>query len=252
MKKLEDLGLMGSDHDTQQDFEQISAHVDDAIDRILSDLNTVYDHFEEIVSEKCLGLNCFIGISFLGIMDAEGVCYDEIKQDQGYHIISGVDKFKALFEVFVTVGGAPTWRFDAREYLLTAEQIREVETLIELDGLFNPLLNLIASTQGAKRSKPNKEFLPAGNWQTGLDMREAKLLGVYVQAMTAHLRVTMATNVMNPRKTDWTFGAAWLFHSYFTCQLGATPQLVNALPKANFVLEEQSVSSLENMLGSFL
>jgi len=69
--------------------------------------------------------------------------------------------------------------------------------------------------------------------------------------MTESLNIRMAQNVVGVRKTDWTFGAAWLFGSYLTCNLGADAGQVAAL-QAVFGLEEHSIASLENVLSSFL
>jgi len=248
IRKLRELGLVGDNKETVAALVAMEKLNAENIHRLNQDLTTVYLDFRPAVASACgTGMSCFVALSFLGVMEADGVCYDEYRQNQGYHIISGVDKFKALFEIFMTVGDAPTFRFNAREYDLTAEDIRDVTTLIEQDVLYRPLFALIAATA-------KKEFLPAGNWQTGLDLYEAedyKLLGVYVRKMTDALGVRMAANVVGARRRDWTFGAAWLFGSYVTCELGVNEGAVSGL-RAVFTLEQESISGLENLLSSFL
>jgi hypothetical protein len=237
---------------TKEMLFEISIQNEKDMIKLKDQLAYIYGQFPEIIHERCEKDRqaCFIGISFLGILNARGNCSPK-KLEAGYHIIAGVDKFRILYEV--VYGEA----IDARTTMLSGPQQTKVEELLTLDNLFAPLRNLVGDTAGIG-SLSNKEFLPAGNWGTGLRIHQGAdrpMLAVMVQKLTVGLGIL--DRMVDPdrrieRKTDWTFGAAWLMQSYYTCRLGVDVNAVRGLPRADFVLEEQSVSSLENMLSSFL
>jgi len=188
IQKLFALGFVGDDGGSIKYFNTILKINDAEIDDILGKLNTIYDPFEETVTKRCVGANCFVGISFLGVMNAEGECYEEQKQIQGYHVIAGVDKFKILFEIANSPPYAAVVPFDARVKLLDAREEDVVSSLIAMDVLFETLVALVAKTlkpASQPNYLPNNEFLPAGNWKLGLDLydvrHEKKLLAVYVK-----------------------------------------------------------------------
>jgi len=208
------------------------------IKELQDELDEIYLDFLAQVKLVCdESEGCFVGLSFLGIIGAKGTCADNRKLDSGYHIIAGVDKFKSVFEIFQTDSGADVIEINPR-----ATEVNEalVEKLIMLDVLLDPLYRLIHAS--------GRKFLPAGNWGTGLTLYadgSKVMLPVYVHTMTALLG--LAFEVDASRKTDWTYGAAWLTNAYETCNFGDT-----RIADVRFELEERSIMSLETALSTFL
>jgi len=242
----------------QKDLFQLSIDKYAEIEGIKKGIDSVYLLFAGIVEERCVTGRepCFVGISFLGILNAKGICFFE-NLDRGYHIIAGVDKFRALYQLYYSTPRVPVV-IDPRATMLTVDQENEVEHLLSIDTLF-PYLGMLVESVKLAPQAPNKKFLPAGNWGTGQKiyagrdpLKNRPFLAVMVNKLTVMLGIEMAAaDVRALRRTDWTFGAAWKFLSYDTCKLGTKVQ-VEALPKADFALEEQSVSSLEYVLSSFI
>lgn len=235
--------------------------------KMRTSLDTVYSIFlDKVVTVCAQAEGCFIGISFLGIIDAGGTCAASDMLKYGYHVIAGVDKFKSVLEIYLAEKLQIRTRIDPYATVVRDDSVAD---LIRLDPLLAPLIALVNAN-----SRP---FLPAGNWRTGIkfyDEGSRLMLPVYVNAMVQILHITMAYSFvvedrvveghavrvgvpteetdqmglsLKDRRTDWTYGAAWVMDVFDTCNFG--PGAIDFTP---FSLEQQSVSSLEAALSSFL
>jgi len=220
--------------------------------------------FKQFVIDQCSvdKGECFIAISFLGVLSAKGECYTDEKLPQGYHIISGVNEFREVFRRQYTDLTAENL---LPETILEAKYWDKVGELITQDFMYPALSALMSTFKLGVRTKANKEFLPAGNWPLGMKLfaeGTTSILPLYVNHFNTLLGVTMAYRfergvpttekdvdrvLLSDHKTDWTFGQAWLMNTFYTCNFDDV-----AAAKDIFNLEEQSLSQLEGVLTSFL